>query len=156
MNIEKVNSTIGCGKCIFCLSKCPKCETADVKIEYTKTADESWAFVACKCGQTNIKIQTMPIDISGDENGVPVEFRSYDQTRYEVPELTALFDKETQDYQPAFQYRMTNNTEDKLTVELEKADSESDLPSTITFTITDKTDKHCMLESVHTHMEIDD
>lgn len=150
-NVEKINSLSGCGNCIFCLTKCPECKTADVTIEYhriyKKSGDiDSFALIACKCSSSILDTHIIPKEITGGE---PQEFHVTRQDPYyEVPELTEYLDEYFENCNPLHPaevhviYEIENDTEDTITLQFENmignAEFKEDLPSIICFEITGK------------------
>ena len=145
-DVEKIDTLSGCGKCVFCLAKCPKCQTADISIQYHREYKEngdvdSMALVACKCSRTLIEEFTLPGSAFTD--GKPQTQPVYSQKLYEVPELTEIIDKFFENCKPKepadvhLFYELDNDTKDALTLRLEDIDNyvefEDERPSEIRF-----------------------
>ena len=157
---QKIKSMHGCGECVFCLAKCPKCSSVDVQIlyhrHYSKNGDvNSETLVACKCGRTITKEFTLPAEISGVRTQT-VEFYQQDEY-YDSPELNKIFDKlfiECKPKEPidvTIIYKLYNETENVIELQFEDIDNEvefdEELPDSIYYKINDKNKITCTTET---------
>ena len=131
-DIEKVSNFQGCGNCVFCLSKCPKCGSPKVEIKYHRQyfedgSIESCTFVKCDCSKTVVKRKKLPEGITGI-NGEP--YREICNYKYfNVPDLTKCIDDLFDDIKPIkpvevkLMYLLENDTDDELRLSLYERDS---------------------------------
>lgn len=154
-DVEKINSLKGCGECVFCLAKCPKCSTVDVQIEYQRHYEKdgsvsSCAILSCKCGRTVVEEHTLPKEITG---GKPSKYEVYRQDeRHYLPKLTDIFDEDFEDCKPkestevSVIYVLENNTEDELDLHFEhitkNVEFTEELPSSIRYEASKQNDGH--------------
>jgi hypothetical protein len=154
LDIEKVNSYQGCGKCIFCLSKCPKCGTPNIAIQYHKqysnSNTNSFALVRCECSKNVISRRELPKSF-GLVDGKPQYIEEASYKMYYVPELTKCIDELFKGYKANEEdnfeviYELNNDTDNRLRLNFEEVigDVTIDLPDSIICNVEEeRKDKH--------------
>ena len=134
---EKIDAMKSCDDgCVFCLAKCPKCGSTDIRVQYQRSSVYgSYVKCWCDCSKTVVKeyevlgqkiqdclyeLSLMP-ELAGELDDAFDEFIELDEGQWAT-------------------YEMENDTEDKLEFELLGGSEEGKYPSGFKFILTSNDD----------------